>query len=182
MRRLAPTDYRTMPWRNGGGLTTEIAIEPPDASVGTSQFLYRVSIADVASDGPFSLFEGYDRHILLLAGSGMILDCGAHGRVELRAPFEPRSFSGDWDVKGTLISGPVRDFNVIVNRSRAASSLVVYELLATRTLALAAGSTWIVHVLEGSVDGADKGHTLVGDGPVELVSRGARVAVAQIIA
>ena len=69
MRHLTPADYRRMPWRNGGGVTTEIAIAPDGAGLVGERFLYRVSIADVMSDGPFSRFEGYDRHIMLPAGA-----------------------------------------------------------------------------------------------------------------
>ena len=127
VRRLTPSDYRRMPWRNGGGTTTEIAIAPEGASVSGERFLHRVSIADVASDGPFSQFPGYDRHIMLLAGAGMTLDCGAHGRIELRR-FEPQRFSGDWAVHGMLVGGPVRDFNLMVDRARATSSLVVESI------------------------------------------------------
>src|SRR4051794_3397588 len=109
LRRLTSSDYRRMPWRNGGGTTTELAIGLlPDHLGDPERFLYRVSIADVAADGPFSRFEGYDRHIMLVSGAGMTIDCGAHGRLDLTAPFEPRAFSGDWDVTGTLVGGPVR--------------------------------------------------------------------------
>src|SRR6187402_1017158 len=110
LRRLTAKDYRSMPWRNGGGTTTELVLGPEMAG----RFLYRVSIADVTSDGAFSRFAGYDRHIVLIEGAGMTLDAQAHGRVEL-APFEPHSFSGDWDVHGTLVAGAVRDFNLIVD-------------------------------------------------------------------
>lgn len=121
--RRTRKDYRVMPWKNGGGTTTELAIAPEAA--GLERFLYRVSIAEVAADGPLSRFEGYDRHIMLLAGAGMTLECGANGMRTLSAVYEPRSFAGEWDVCGTLASGAVRDFNVIVDRARASSSLEV---------------------------------------------------------
>ena len=167
-----------MPWRNGGGTTTEIAIAPEGASVSGERFLYRVSIADVASDGPFSRFEGYDRHIMLLAGAGMTLDCGTHGRIEL-APFEPRSFSGDWEVTGTLVGGAVR-----VDRARASSTLVSELLDGPRRFACEPSNVCIVHVIEGALAGAGEGDTLVADAPFELVPRGTtshvRVAIARI--
>lgn len=172
-----------MPWRNGGGTTTEILIAPDGAAAAGERFFYRVSIADVASDGPFSRFEGYDRHIMLLAGAGMTLDCGAHGRIEL-APSEPRSFSGDWDVIGALVGGAVRDFNLMVDRARATSSLSAELLDAPRWLACEPGHVCIVHVIEGALEGAGEGDTLVADAPIELVPRGAashaRIAIARI--
>ena len=101
-------------------MTSEILVEPGNGD----RYRYRVSVADVASDGPFSRFEGYDRHIVLLEGAGMTLDAGAHGSIELH-PFIPHAFSGDWDVCGRLKDGPVRDFNLIVDRSYATASLAI---------------------------------------------------------
>ena len=167
MRRLTAADYRRMPWRNGGGTTTEILVEPRDNAIAGDRFHYRLSIADVASDGPFSRFDGYDRHIMLLSGAGMTLACGAHGRIELLAPFEPRSFSGDWEVRGSLVAGPVRDFNLIVDRARASSSLGVRLLDARETLAFEPGTVSIVHVIEGALIGADECDTIVADAPFE---------------
>ncbi len=131
MRHLRPEDYRVMPWKNGGGVTTEIAIYPADAGISSSGFIWRVSIAEVAIDGPFSRFPGYDRHIMTIAGKGMQLEADGHGTIDLSAIFVPREFSGDWDVDGQLIDGPVRDFNLMVAREKAKGSLCV-ERLAER--------------------------------------------------
>lgn len=181
MRHLTPAQYRVMPWRNGGGTTTEILVEPEGSGLGASDhFLHRVSVADVASDGPFSRFEGYDRHIVLIEGAGMTLDCGEHGRVDL-APLEPRSFPGEWDVRGELVRGPVRDFNLIVDRARASSSLEVRVLDAPATLTPGDGGVCVVHVLEGSLDGVARHDTIVIDAPAQIVPSGvARVAIARV--
>lgn len=177
MRHLTSADYRRMPWRNGGGTTTEIAI----AAGPSERFLHRVSIADVEADGPFSRFEGYDRHIMLISGAGMTLECGAHGRIELRAPFEPRFFSGDWDVTGMLVSGPVRDFNVIVDRARVTATLETRRLDERATIACGEGSSCLVHVLEGNLMGVAEGDTLVADVSFVVVPDGiARVAIVSL--
>lgn len=169
MRRLRSSDYRRMPWKNGGGTTTEIAIEPKEAGLAGERFLWRVSIADVASDGPFSRFDGYDRHIMLLEGAGMTLDAGPHGRFTL-AQRVPQPFSGDWDVTGTLTAGPVRDFNLMVDRTRAASTLEVVTIDRPTQLSLAESETCIIHVLEGrlSAPEADESDTLIVDDSTEL--------------
>ncbi len=177
MRRIVPAEYRQMPWRNGGGTTTEIVVAPAEG-----RFVHRVSIADVAIDGPFSRFQGYDRHIMLLTGNGMRLECGPHGTIDLTAPLAPRPFSGDWDVQGTLVDGPVRDFNLIVDRSRATSSLEVCVVVDPVTLAVAPGTTCIVHVIDGALEGAAAGDTLVADAPLVLHPRAAaRVAIARVV-
>ena len=43
-----------MPWRNGGGTTSEIVVEPGPGG----RFHFRLSIADVEASGPFSGFPG----------------------------------------------------------------------------------------------------------------------------
>lgn len=121
-RLLQPADYVRMPWRNGGGRTTEIALHPPDAT--GNGFDWRVSVADIATDGPFSRFPGVDRTIVLIAGAGMRLDGDGHA-AELRAPFEPYAFSGDDGVACTLVAGPVRDFNLMLRRGRASGHVAI---------------------------------------------------------
>lgn len=170
-----------MPWRNGGGTTTEIAIAPEGAGLAGERFLYRVSIADVSADGPFSAFPGYDRHIMLLEGAGMTLDCGSHGSIALR-PFEPRAFSGDWEVKGELARGAVRDFNVMVDRARATSTLDVRVITEPEEIACDPGNTCVVYVIDGSLASASKGETLIAQSLIQLVPHTpSRVAIARIV-
>jgi environmental stress-induced protein Ves/uncharacterized cupin superfamily protein len=180
VRHLTAKDYRVMPWRNGGGTTTELVIEP-DAG---ERFLYRISIADVTTDGPFSRFDGYDRHIMLVEGAGMTLECVSHETIALTAPFEPHTFPGEWEVHGRLSAGPVRDFNLMVDRARASALLTVRLLEGPETLACDRGTTCIVHVLDGELMGASQGDTLVARRPFPLVPRrgAVRLAIARISA
>jgi uncharacterized protein len=68
MRILRAENYRRMPWKNGGGLTAEIAVSPESA--GLDDFDWRVSMARVEAGGPFSLFPGVDRTLSILEGEG----------------------------------------------------------------------------------------------------------------
>lgn len=110
-----PSDYRAMPWKNGAGLTTQLAIEPEDSTLETG-FQWRLSMADVRMDGPFSAFPDYERTILLLKGKGIDLDFNGNGRKRLATPLEPFPFPGEWHATGELLDGPCRDFNVITHR------------------------------------------------------------------
>ena len=129
VRLLTPNDYRSMPWKNGAGRTTEIAVHPPGAAL--DAFAWRVSIADVEQDGPFSRFPGIDRTIVLLGGSGMRLrgtGMGPNGTVretELSARFVAHDFSGDDAIDCTLLAGPCRDFNAMFRRGRARGRVAV---------------------------------------------------------
>lgn len=116
-----------MPWKNGGGWTEEIATHPEGAAF--DAFDWRVSIAEVARDGPFSRFPGIDRTITLIEGAGMRLS-GRGRDVLMRTPFEPYSFDGGDSVDCALISGPIRDFNAMVRRDRAQGTVTAVRASA----------------------------------------------------
>jgi hypothetical protein len=101
-----------MPWRNGGGATDELWREPPEPA----PFDVRVSAAAVASDGPFSLFPGVDRVILLVRGAGFELS-GLAGQHVLAEPGVPFAFAGETPWACRLLAGPVADLNVMVRRA-----------------------------------------------------------------
>ncbi|MBT9292126.1 HutD family protein [Hyphomicrobiaceae bacterium 22] len=106
------------PWKNGGGVTTEIAVFPDGA--GLDDFDWRLSAAEVASDGPFSTFPGIDRIIGILAGDGLILTVEGIGTVRLNPRSDPFAFPGDAPTDGQLAGGPVTDLNLMVRRGRTA--------------------------------------------------------------
>lgn len=103
-----------MPWRNGGGSTREVAIEPPDGSLERG-FDWRVSCAGVAVDGPFSPFPGVDRSLWLVRGAGVRLEFADHA-VQLTAPWQRVDFPGEQTVVARLLAGPIDDLNVMVRR------------------------------------------------------------------
>jgi environmental stress-induced protein Ves len=148
---IRPPEYRVMPWKNGGGVTTEIFASPP-----AGNFDWRVSIARVNGDGPFSTFIGYERHIMTLAGEGMRLEVEGRGRFDLE-PFKPFSFSGDIRVSGSLQNGPVLDFNLMVRRDFGRGALSVLDCNAGHRLG-SGPSLHLVHVIKGECE--------IGDGRV----------------
>lgn len=109
------TNYRRMPWVNGGGETTELFVHEEADS---SRYHWRISMADVASSGPFSLFVGYQRILVLLEGAGLSLFYEDGSESELQQRYGFAEFSGDIKTCATVKDGPIRDFNVIVARSR----------------------------------------------------------------
>lgn len=117
---LPATTYRAMPWRNGLGTTTEIALEPGD----DDRFHWRLSIADVAQSGPFSRFDDYDRIIAVVAGAGMRLAVDGRPAVLLDQASAPYGFAGDAATDCTLLDGPIRDFNLIFDRGKVRGAVV----------------------------------------------------------
>jgi len=114
MRILRAADRAAVPWKNGGGLTREVAVWPQDA--GFDDFEWRVSIAEVRDAGPFSRFEGVERILAILDGR-MRLEF-ADSVAELDAASAPLTFSGSESCSGTPLDGPVVDLN-LMTRGRA---------------------------------------------------------------
>lgn len=116
MRILRAAEYRRMPWKNGKGETVEIAVFPPDASV--SDFGWRISMATVTTDGPFSTFEDIDRTLSVLKGEGMRLSVEGMAPVLLGTASPPFFFPGDRKTDAVLTSGGISDLNVMTRRGR----------------------------------------------------------------
>jgi environmental stress-induced protein Ves len=99
------------PWKNGGGLTTEIVRVGDDRDKAASgDYDWRASFAEVRASGPFSEFAGYDRALVVWEGEGLRLN-----DVVLR-PLEPFLFHGEDKISAELMEGSVRDFGVIFRR------------------------------------------------------------------
>ncbi|QUS38099.1 HutD family protein [Tardiphaga alba] len=113
MKVLRAADYKIMPWKNGMGSTTEIAISPADATL--ENFVWRISMAQVASDGPFSSFAAIDRTLLVLEGNG--LDLSVANQPVTRITRETiHSFPGDQPTSARLVDGSIVDLNVMSRR------------------------------------------------------------------
>lgn len=106
----------TQPWKNGGGVTREVLCLPTGSDM--LHFDWRVSIAHIASSGPFSIFAGVDRVITLLEGRGMALrsDDGAIDH-RLDCPLEPFAFAGEAAVQAELLGADCHDLNVMARRA-----------------------------------------------------------------
>jgi uncharacterized protein len=114
-RVIRNDDLVRVPWKNGGGTTAEVAAFPEGSSFET--FGWRISMADVSSDGPFSVFPGIDRTLIVVEGHGIELDVeGTLYRLDRASP--KLSFSGDDTTTGRLLSGPIRDLNVMTRRGQ----------------------------------------------------------------
>lgn len=114
-------DLPSKPWKNKRGQTIELAIDPPTANFPDDDFNYRISCADVNDDGPFSIFEGYDRALLVWKGNGLILN----GKKLL--PLEVLNFSGREAQDCKLLSGPVRDLGIIYKSGKVECSMSIYK-------------------------------------------------------
>jgi environmental stress-induced protein Ves len=104
-----------VPWKNGGGSTTEIMIEPPGAQF--HDFDWRISLATISQDGPFSQFPGVDRTLALVEGPGMVLEVDESRRFVLGDEDTIIEFPGEALMRAALSGGPNIDFNVMTRRA-----------------------------------------------------------------
>lgn len=143
------SEYPCVPWKNGGGVTREVAsgvIQAPSASVeSVDGFDWRVSVADVDAQGPFSSFPGIDRVITLVEGEGMVLT--VDGTRQPVAPLAPFSFSGDAATDCKLTAGAVRDVNAMTRRGRATAHVQILRITAARTVTVACTASEVLLIM-----------------------------------
>ncbi|MBL4660051.1 MAG: HutD family protein [Alcanivoracaceae bacterium] len=107
---ISPHQFKTIPWKNGKGQTTELAISENDS---IDDFNWRLSIASVVEDGAFSDFSGYERHLILLEGKGIELNHDKQQIDLLEKRLAVSSFNGASKTIGKLINGAIKDFNLM---------------------------------------------------------------------
>jgi len=115
-----------MRWKNGGGETAEIAVSPPGAAL--DAFDWRLSMARVETDGPFSAFPGIDRTLVILEGEGIRLAVGSGAPVTLTRESPPHAFAADVQTTADLVAGPVVDLNFMARRDRVGHMLTRLRL------------------------------------------------------
>ncbi|MAL76737.1 MAG: HutD-family protein [Rhodospirillaceae bacterium] len=120
MKIFKAQDYKETPWKNGGGITREIALKEDEDG-----FLWRLSIADVRTDGPFSSFPDRHRILTVIAGVGMRLKDRRTGAVIEALPQRPIDFRGDQEINSELLAGPIQDFNVMFDPLRVKAEVRV---------------------------------------------------------
>jgi environmental stress-induced protein Ves len=146
---LTPADARRVPWRNGRGVTEEVALGPSGASFEAGDFAWRVSRAGVVEDGPFSAFPGFDRVLVVTDGAGLRL-VHAGGPAVTLAPLVAHRFRGDEPTKATLVAGPVRDVNVLARRALCVADVEVRPVGAWADVGFPPGVA-LLHAVRGPV-------------------------------
>lgn len=148
-------DVAPQPWPNGGG-TTRVLLRAADGS-------WRISLAEIVSDGPFSVFGGQRR--LLTVVDGPVLTLDVDGEAHVVEPQRPFAFPGDAEVVASVPEGPVRALNVITDPGVTAY-VTVLELGRSSTLPLATDQA--AYVVKG---GDDLGTSSLVAGPGEITGR-----------
>jgi len=170
MRLLRAADRAATPWKNGGGVTREVAAWPTGA--GFDDFHWRVSMAEVREDGPFSVFPGVDRVLVVLEG-GMRLTVDGAGVFDLSPGATPAVFDGGAAAASALTAGPVLDLNVMTRRG--AIKAQVDFLMTERVAPAAPGHRLLVAAAPGvqATDGVathalDRYDAVLTEGPLTV--------------
>jgi environmental stress-induced protein Ves len=111
---LNASNRRRVPWKNGGGMTLEIAT---DAGTVGGEWSWRISIADVPERSTFSVYPGVDRFLMRLDGTHLVI---VNGENTFTVPDTGTAlaFPGEEEVVGTPTGDGVRDVNLMVRRDR----------------------------------------------------------------
>ena len=130
-------DVAPSAWKNGGGLTRELLAWPTP-----QDWVFRLSVAEVQADGPFSRFDGVQRWFAVLSGAGvrlrLRLGTAERDSVHTLTPTsQPFCFDGALPVDCTLIDGATQDFNLMLrsDQARARMQRVTGRLQSTHTAA-----------------------------------------------
>ena len=155
MKIVRISELAEVRWKNGGGVTREIA-ESRDGE----RLVWRLSMADVASDGPFSDFAGLTRILTVIDGTGLEL-LTPHGT--LRADFAvPIRFDGGLRAVARLTNGAVRDLNLMFDPERLEGDVAPISGPCHLSVG-GGGAIAAVHCLSGAVELAASGELLPGD-------------------
>ena len=154
-------EVQPQPWANGGGSTREL-LSAEDGS-------WRVSLADIEQDGPFSSFPG--RRRLLTVVDGVVLALVVDGVEHVVEPRRPFAFDGAAEVSASLHEGPVRALNVIVDPAVVSPHVTVLELGRGSMLPIAADQAALVLQGRAQVAGVEVSPYDLVEGPAEVAGR-----------
>jgi environmental stress-induced protein Ves len=158
MRIVRQSQFKSSPWKNGGGITHEAMRSPPRGDA----FRWRVSVAHIDTSGPFSDFAGYARTMVLLRGAGVALKLSDGTRRIMRAAGDAAQFDGALGVECELLNGPCVDLNLMTSNAMGPVRARVERLHGPLAYALGTGESMLVFPVDGAVEiRADDGDAAV---------------------
>jgi environmental stress-induced protein Ves len=144
---LKSEDYTRSPWKNGGGIFTDIAdAHRADASVKDwDSLLWRFASTPIVAPGPFSYMSGIDRLQMVVAGRGLVLKAPGQ-EFDEREPFTTVRFTGEHEIVTVLEAGPVEVVNLMARRGAAEIELIALRESGDRPLP---AGTHLVYAVSG---------------------------------
>ena len=139
-------DLVAAPWRNGRGVTRDIATLPARDGA----LLWQASLAELTEDCDFSDYAGFDRVFTPVAGNGVALshDGGPFVTCPLLVPY---AFHGGARTQCRLGGQAGQAFNVITAQGRHWADVQVLRLTAGASVPPGT----VLHCRSGRLDAAD---------------------------
>ncbi|MFJ6419071.1 HutD family protein [Paeniglutamicibacter sp. NPDC091659] len=162
---IAYSGISPAPWRNGGGVTRQIAsgklgLSGNLVTVPGDDWDWRLSIADVESEGPFSAFAGMARILTVIEGEGLAITIdGVEQRLDR---YTPLLFDGGAVTSATLPAGPIRDFNLITRTGTVNGQVGLVELSPEHPRKLVAGQLGVLLKGQARLQDGDSGERAMG--------------------
>jgi hypothetical protein len=150
-RVIPANEYRRVRWKNQLGWTREI-VRVPDRD----DWDWRLSIAEIEQDAPFSLFPGIERELVLLSGNGLRLAFDDGETCTLEPPHGRLRFDGGRAVSGELLDGRTHDFNLMWRRDAVVAELWHRPLVGPMVIFVEPRATWVAHLISGHARFADE--------------------------
>ena len=125
---LPASGFRRTPWKNGGGVSTDIAdcYRLDAAPAAWDGVIWRLGRTQIETPGPFSDLTGYERLQVVIAGRGLVL-VTPDGEIDLREPLRPVRYDGGTPIVTRLEHGPVEVVNLIADRALCDIALSVLK-------------------------------------------------------
>jgi environmental stress-induced protein Ves len=174
--RLDPKTYRRTPWKNGGGVTIDIADDyAPGVTPGSwSGMRWRFGRTRIVTPGPFSDLSGFDRILTVIGGRGLTLEVEGGAALDVREPYRPVRFRGEDRIVSRLETGPVAVLNLLADRSAYEIDVAILSGGDARPLDSAIS---IVYALEDGAVAIDESYALVADEALRVDGAGATLQV-----
>jgi len=165
--RLDPRAYRRTPWKNGGGVTIDIADDyAPGVPPGSwSGMLWRFGRTHIVEPAPFSDLTGFDRILTVIGGRGLWVDIEDGTSLDVREPFRPVRFRGEDRIVSRLEAGPVAVLNLLADRTTYEIDVAILSSGEARPLD---GTIHLVYALEDSEVIMGKNYSLAADEALRL--------------
>jgi uncharacterized protein len=169
MRVITPDNFKKGLWKNGRGVSWDIASEPSRAG---AELGWRLSLAEIAESGPFSLYGPVDRVFTLVSGGGLSLNVG--GKTLTTPPRQPLAFPCDVKTSCAVSGGPCRALNLFTARGEWSAAARVIAISDVIEIALD-GRACALFALQGESALASGGVAMsLGEGSAAVIGAGAQ--------
>lgn len=145
---MRKSDLVWLPWKNGAGVMADIACaqglhgRDPD---------WRVSMARVERDSPFSHYADTERGMMLIEGERLDLLIDDDAPLTVRAGASAVVFPGDQPTRGVPVDGAIVNLNVMVRRDAMRQRMIRWTCDGPSSLPVMSAGKSFAYVQRGRI-------------------------------